>query len=398
MRVTRTANGMLTRSALIAVTWLAGAVTPAGAQLPAPAVSSPEAIHVGGYAGVVVATPENPALERVGVSEGNAGILASGTLFTRIGWFTELDAVRSSRQNFAGRQDERRLDAARLYGEYTVSDALRLRVGRFLTPIGVWNESPAEPLTWTPVRPLTTYRSFAKSATGALVAGDGAVAGHDVGYALYAVGGNWLRDRAEVRFTQAAGARATIELAHGVWLGASGAVLRQVRPRVADDAGEYGIGGDSTTDSSGVVDADRASANRIPAPRRATESETEVEFEPGDDQFRDRATRRLAGVDLRVRTHGAELLAEGTQLSSLAGERVERGAFVQGVVPVLGPLFAVGRVERFEPRTGAASTTTAAGAVVRPVQRVALKVERQWSTVPSTRTGQGWYASLSLLF
>lgn len=390
---------MLTRSARLAVTCLAVVVTTeARAQLPAPAVSSPEPIHVGGYAGVVVSTPEDPALQRVGVTEGNAALLASGTLFTRFGWFAELDAVRSSRQNFAGRQDERRLDAARVYAEYTLSDALRLRVGRFLTPIGVWNESPAEPLTWTPVRPLTTYRSFAKSATGALVAGDGAVAGHDVGYALYAVGGNWLRDQAEVRFTQAAGARATIELLHGVWLGASGAVLRQVRPRVADDAGEYGIGAGSSSDSTGVVDNSRASSNVIPLPRRETVNETEVEFEAGDDQLRDRATRGLAGVDLRVRVRGAELLAEGTQLTKLAGERVERGAFVQGVVPVLGPLFVVGRVERFEPRTGAPSTTTAAGAVVRPVERVALKMERQWSTVPSARTGQGWYASLSLLF
>ena len=381
---------MLTRSAWLAVTWLAVVVTSeARAQLPAPAVSSPEAIHVGGYAGVVVTTPENPALERVGVSEGNAAILASGTLFTRIGWFTELDAVRSSRQNFAGRQDERRLDAARLYAEYTVSDALRLRVGRFLTPIGVWNESPAEPLTWTPVRPLTTYRSFAKSATGALVAGDGALAGPDVGYALYAVGGNWLRDQAEVRFTQAAGARATIELLHGVWLGASGAVLRQVRPRVPDDSAEY-----ETGDSTSEAGAGAESPTLIPAPRRTTSYEVEAV----DDELRDRAMRGLGGVDLRIRTHGAELLAEATQLSKLAGERVERGAFVQGVVPVLGPVFVVGRLERFEPRTGAASTTTAAGTVVRPVQRVAFKVERQWSTVPSTRTGQGWYASLSLLF
>lgn len=375
------------------MTWLAAVVTSAArAQLPAPAVSSPEPIHIGGYAGVVVNTPENPALERVGVTEGNAALLASGTLFTRFGWFAELDAVSSSRQNFAGRQDERRFDAARVYAEYTLSDALRLRVGRFLTPIGVWNESPAEPLTWTPVRPLTTYRSFAKSATGALVAGDGAIAGHDVGYALYAVGGNWLRDQAEVRFTQAAGARATIELLHGVWLGASGAVLRQVRPRVADDAGEYETGEDST----GATDStDTGSFDRVPAPRRQTVG---VEVESTDGELRDLAARGLAGVDLRVRVRGAELLAEGTQLTKLAGERVERGGFVQGVVPVLGPLFAVGRVERFEPRTGAPSTTTAAGAVLRPVARLALKMERQWSTVPSARAGQGWYASLSLLF
>jgi hypothetical protein len=373
-----------TGAALLAITATLGAAAPGHAQLPAPAVSSPDPIHVGGYAGVVVNTPASPAVERTGVTEGNAALLVSGTVLSRLGWFAELDAVRSSRQNFAGRQDERQLDAARLYAELTISDALRLRIGRFLTPVGAWNESPAEPLTWSAVRPLTTYRSFAKSATGAMLAGDVPIAGHDAGYALYAVGGGgpWPRDHDEVRFSRAVGARAAIELAHGVWLGGSGVVLRQVRPWVADDEGEYGR--DSTSEVEGETQDGQAG--------------TEVELDERDDELHDRSTRALVGVDLRVRVLGAELSAEGTQLARLDGERTERGAFAQGVVPVIGPLFAVGRVERFEPRTGAVSTTGAAGMVLRPVARLVLKLERQWTTAPTARTGQGWFASLSLLF
>lgn len=379
----RRAVAQATSVAFVSVALLAWSGV-ARAQLPAPAVSSSDPIHLGGYAGMVVNSPVSPALERLGMTEGNAALLVSGTFLRRVGWFGELDAVSSSRQNYAGRQDERRLDAARLYGELTITDALRLRVGRFLTPVGSWNESPAEPLTWMAVRPLTTYRSFAKSATGAMIAGDFPIAGHDAGYAFYAVGGNWVRDHDEVRFSRAVGARAAIEVVHGVWLGGSGVLLRQVRPRVADDAGEYQPPDSTSSDTTEVGDGGT--------------TEREVEVDDREDELRDLATRGLVGVDLRIRVLGAELSAEGTQLTALDGERTERGAFVQGVVPVAGPLFVVGRVERFEPRTGVPSTSSAAGVVLRPVPRLALKMERQWSSAPSARTGQGWYGSLSLLF
>ncbi len=46
--------------------------------------------------------------------------------------------------------------AERLYADIAVADAVNLRTGIFLTPVGRWNVMHAAPLVWTTSRPLTT--------------------------------------------------------------------------------------------------------------------------------------------------------------------------------------------------------------------------------------------------
>ncbi len=55
----------------------------------------------------------------------------------------------------------------RLYGDLNVSDRVNFRVGKYLTPVGRWNQVPAEPLVWTTSRPLVTMRPFDEHVAGA---------------------------------------------------------------------------------------------------------------------------------------------------------------------------------------------------------------------------------------
>ena len=67
-------------------------------------------------------------------------------------------------KNSAGTQDFA-FDVRRLFGDFTVSDWLRLRVGTFLTPVGYWNLILAPPLTWTTEAPLIVEKTFFQPTT-----------------------------------------------------------------------------------------------------------------------------------------------------------------------------------------------------------------------------------------
>jgi hypothetical protein len=54
----------------------------------------------------------------------------------------------------------------RLYNDSYVTDALFLRIGKMLTPVGEWNLIHASPLVATTIRPLTTYINFSEFVSG----------------------------------------------------------------------------------------------------------------------------------------------------------------------------------------------------------------------------------------
>src|SRR5262249_2061258 len=54
----------------------------------------------------------------------------------------------------------------RLYLDLEAKDALKLRLGKFLTPIGRWNLAPIEPLVWTTSEPVIVDKVFDKTMTG----------------------------------------------------------------------------------------------------------------------------------------------------------------------------------------------------------------------------------------
>lgn len=60
----------------------------------------------------------------------------------------------------------------RLYAEYSFSDAVSVRFGKFQTPVGRWNLAPAEPFVWTATQPVLLEVGLGEeSQTGASIHG-----------------------------------------------------------------------------------------------------------------------------------------------------------------------------------------------------------------------------------
>lgn len=73
----------------------------------------------------------------------------------------------------------------RLYADVQASDALNLRFGKFLTPVGRWNLVRIEPLLWTTSEPLIIEQGFDGTATGAMLHGSVFPRGGALSYSLY---------------------------------------------------------------------------------------------------------------------------------------------------------------------------------------------------------------------
>ncbi|MGD8281849.1 MAG: hypothetical protein PVJ80_14480 [Gemmatimonadota bacterium] len=336
---------------------------PVAAQLPAPPVVGDGPFQWGGYASITMGQLDRPeAVEGFEVSELSAALLGWGQLSTRTSYFVELDMAKRTSETWTGRETDQWIVPERLYLEYTADRALRVRLGRFLTPIGQWNEQHAEPLTWTPTRPLTTYSPFAKSLTGFLVAGDGTIGGRDVGYAAF-----WapsvdldgdLESEEESEFASALGARFATTVHRGLTLGGSIARIRRTHP-------------------------DETDANTGSGPR---------------DRIEEEGGRPLLGTDLRWTTSRFELTAEATWLLASDDQPYEGGVFGLASIRLWGPLWGVVRAEAYHPMDDLSIRTGFAGLTLRADRRFIAKVGRQFSRHPSIRIPDGWFASFSSLF
>jgi hypothetical protein len=376
---------------------------PAAAQLPAPPASAPGPLSAGGYAALTLRAAPGDSLDAdLDVNEAAVALLLSGTPWPRLSYFAEVEAASVSRETFTGREEERWVEVERAYLEVTATDAVRLRVGRFLTPVGQWNEIHAAPLTWTAGRPLTTYRAFAKSTTGAMLAGQLALGPRDAGYAVWAApfGADAEGEGEESAFLRAAGGRVAFELLPDLYVGISGAGFRASR-RVGEPEP------DDDDDDDDDDEEDRLSSVVRPVVRPAAEHEPGHEEDPedpedpedeDDDREEDLRTRALAGADLSWRIGGVHLLSEVTYLGASEDEPAERGGFVQAAFPVARGLHLTGRAEVYDPVVTGPLRIYTAGLAWRPTPRLTLKVERQATDRPSRRVADGWLVSLSGLF
>jgi hypothetical protein len=59
----------------------------------------------------------------------------------------------------------------RLYADVSGGDAVNVRLGKFQTPVGIWNLVPAEPFTWTATSPVVVETAFDEHQTGGAVFG-----------------------------------------------------------------------------------------------------------------------------------------------------------------------------------------------------------------------------------
>jgi hypothetical protein len=110
----------------------------------------------------------------------------------------------------------------RLYVDYHVTDSLSVRGGKFLTPIGRWNQEHSDPLVWTVLRPLISQSAFPTSATGLMAFGSVPVASRWIDYQVYAAdGGEWRPSPHAHVFDRAVGARLSTSLDRDLQLGVS---------------------------------------------------------------------------------------------------------------------------------------------------------------------------------
>ena len=79
-------------------------------------------------------------------------------------------------------ETNKKIDVERLYLDFEISEPLKVRVGRFITPVGLWNPVHINVLKWTTSDPLTATEFFPKFTTGIQLFGN---LPKDFSYALF---------------------------------------------------------------------------------------------------------------------------------------------------------------------------------------------------------------------
>jgi hypothetical protein len=241
--------------------------------------------------------------------------------------------------------NKRYLALERMYFDYALSDTTNLRLGKFLTPIGQWNQIHATPLVWTTSRPLVTARTVPTNVTGLMLSGNLPVLGGGMEYAVFGSNGGELRPNPSLDpFYESLGGRITLPLGASGQIGFSYARFEQKQDR--DES------------------------------------------------------KHLAGMDLRWSRDRWEVSAEAAYRSSeYGGEADEKGAFAQLVAPLNDKLYAVCRYELYRQAHERKTTKLlVTGLNYRITPAVVLKAE--WISARDNQIDapSGFMSSLSLMF
>lgn len=234
----------------------------------------------------------------------------------------------------------------RLYVDYRASDALVVRLGKFLTPIGRWNQEHSDPQVWTVLRPLISQSAFPTSASGVMVFGSVPVGPQWIDYQTYASNGpGWRPSPNSVPFDRAYGGRLSTALNPDLQVG---------------------------------VSLSRFAQQDLPVQR----------FE-------------IAGVDASWSWHRAEFSGEAIDRRAQGGgpDVDEHGWFAQAVLPLVERWWGVARVEAYK-RAGMApqSRTSLVGVVYRSGRHWVFKAE--WAHVGGDAQGlpSGLLSSVTLVY
>ncbi len=302
-------------------------------------------VRLGGYA---TTDFENPTDEPAALAFDDLSLFVFGDIGSRVRFFVEAEETHFLRIDSRGISVTHNADIERIYADYLHADAFKIRVGKFLTPSGTWNEIHADPLTWTVSRPVASFATFPAFMTGLQVFGTWATSRRDVDYNFF-VQHNKSIDRNT-------GDRHTERMVGG-------------RVRIRQGALEIGVP---------VV--------------RYTERDT------GD-------VVTFSGADLLARAGRLEIRGETTagRVRSLDGaSRAEYAAYLQGVMALTDRFFIVARQERAHSRDDETYTATSAGLLFRPVPAMSLKLEVQGRSgrffPTETSTGSRLLAGFGVLF
>ncbi len=268
---------------------------------------------------------------------------------SRLKFFSELDREReaTAARNSSGTGEKHFLAVERFYLDYSFSDLLTVRGGKFLTPVGRWNLIHADPLVWTTSRPLITHQLYPDNITGLMILGNAPMFGRQADYALYASSTHDLRTApGNDPFDHAYGGRLNLPASENLEFGVSYLSFSQ-------------------------------------------------HAEPNEH-------KHLAGLDFLWQLHGYEVSGEAAyRNSSERGEPDDRrsGGFIQGVIPLSGKLFGVARIESLsEPVLNKDIRLQVLGLNYRPSRAVSLKLEFIHGSETPTGAPVGFLSSVSVLF
>ncbi len=235
------------------------------------------------------------------------------------------------------------IDVDRLYADVTPSDLFNVRVGKFLTPIGRWNQAPADPLVWTTSEPIIAESVFDDFARGAGVFGATFPKGNTLSYWAY------------------------------------GTFLDTLDPEPEANPAEHSAGGRLEWTSLGGWSV---GASYFASKRKHQD------------------WHHLGGVDALWRPHERVELS----MEAVAGEGTQDpgqlwGVFAQAVVETVPTLYAVGRYEHFDPPHGDPQLNLfTVGLTWVPKYYLRLKVDYQFADHQNDFSPPGLRMSFSVLF
>lgn len=296
-------------------------------------------IRLGGYASVEVDAP------RSGPWSFDVGDLSLFITWEHGRWryFSETeigDALTAGEHQGLGTRDAH-FELERLYLDYLFDDALSVRFGKFLTPIGRWNLLHASPLVWTTTRPVATESLFSKRATGLMLHGGLPLAERNLDYAVYADLADALDPhRADNPFESAYGAHLLYSVADNLEVGLSYANYK---------------------------------LNNSPENRY-----------------------NLAGAEAFWSWRKFEV--NGEWVFRAGGPKDLWQGYVQGVAPLVSHWYAVGRYEYFQQEQGPTGQLGVFGLAFRPIPPLVWKVEYRLGTHNESAAPDGLYGSFAVLF
>jgi hypothetical protein len=254
----------------------------------------------------------------------------------------EFDDIFVASKSQTGTQDFG-FDVRRLFGDFTIDDALSVRAGTYLTPVGYWNLILAPPLTWTTEPPLIVDKTFFQpTTTGVMLYGSRGLAGGQFGYSVFSQLLHPLENDPDLNPPDyAAGLRLTYD--HGP---------------------SWSLG----------------------ATYQGAES--------------DSGWSQLGAFNVLWEHSRGEILSELYVQGGEALSSTQWGTYVQGVLEVYDPFFLVGRYEHYAPpEPQQALNLFTIGAVVHPLPFMAVKVEYRFADhFFEDESQEGLFASFTTFF
>jgi hypothetical protein len=271
--------------------------------------------------------------------------------------FTEIELENAfSVDNRGVNASDTEAEIERLYVDYRVDESMSVRVGRYLTPFGRWNLLHADPLVWSVSRPLVTTLAVPDHGTGIMMHGEHLVGRNHLEYHVY------LDDSDD--FDPHHGHAAFEDLnAPGLSNEFNNAAGVQLRYHFLDEKAEIGA------------------------------SFASFELNGFDDR------RATFGIDALYRWQRTEISMESAyRVAKESTEGDDWGTFVQAVLPIVGDLYTVARIEFYSSDiVGRDTHRESLGLAFRPHPATTFKLEYHAGS-DSVFTPDGWEASWSVLF